>query len=521
MSLVSDQLSRIADYCSVTGRTTKQIADLIGASYSQVYHFLKETRAGIKYFVSEVIDGISFYRVNFSSYFPSLLSLVPSKQIGMKHEKSETRAGDVSRKNVNGKRCNPERFEAMQITNRIKKLGYYDKTSKTYVDFPVRNELLELFESYRNRTSHEKIIFAASVDGSPVTFSTYEKQNMNRFNSYARQNAIIKGYEASVKLASKQHLAMVELWLTAHPEGSNSLYERNINMRKAYKSFYTNYLSKKIKSINPNAGFIKIDEFQRNGSLHFHIMIFGVKWLDLKNNIRYHWVKYGGGSIIGLRSAYNDPTHGWTWNKVRKTDKEGTTAQDYIQNYLSKQMKSESGFMHWVTGIRHYTTSKNLKPSHPKKDGSIRSSVFKYFPIGIKSGSTGIRSIKRKDSISFFSGAYQKAKSVLKEVIKPVTPLIPSPSLSFTPANKLNNTNKIKSITDKIFSVKLPKHCIDKKPSKSCVQVEVTRTYLDKSHKKASQVNIIKDKPTPPTSPDNTVKPLSFADLYKKWCDGS
>jgi hypothetical protein len=273
-------------------------------------------------------------------------------------------------------------------------------------------------------------------DGDPVFAQDISFPYKTRFTDPGRQKQNIEGFENAYKKASSRHMKGVLLTLTASPKGSNTLWEANTKTRKAWKNF-SKFLN---KSLPDRAEWIKVTEFQQNGRIHYHVLVFGVNWIALKSVIQYAWVKYGGGSIIDIHTIKQIPGKGWHWSKSFPSDSAGRLPGDYLRAYLSKSMTKESGAMYWATGVRNWTASKSLLPEKLKaqKPEPLQSPTKRYFFKGVISALTGFRSSHRKDSISLFSGSLKAPPAKPSKPPKERLTKHPTLSLSFRKATDLS-----------------------------------------------------------------------------------
>ncbi|AKB81137.1 hypothetical protein MSBR3_0559 [Methanosarcina barkeri 3] len=195
--------------------------------------------------------------------------------------------------------------------------------------------------------------------------------------------------------------------------------------------FFSKFLS---RCLPKRAEWIKVAEFQKNGMLHYHVLIVGINWLLHKSVIQYSWQKYGGGPILDIHTVKNDSVYGWQWSRSCPLEAAGKTVGDYLQGYLEKSMSPQHGALYWAMGIRNWTCSGSLS-ERTKKDKPIKSPTSRYFLKGVLSALTGFRSSHRTDSIGLFSAKIAKEKSNKQKEEK--SPKPEKLDLSFTTASQI------------------------------------------------------------------------------------
>ena len=102
--------------------------------------------------------------------------------------------------------------------------------------------------------------------------------------------------------------------------------------------------------------YIKVNEFQNNGRLHFHLVIFGINWIMPIKLLKKIWVSYGGGLVMNT-CAIAQTKEGWTW--VRKPPKEacGQAPAGFLSDYLEKSMSTHSDALYWAFNIQFWSAS--------------------------------------------------------------------------------------------------------------------------------------------------------------------
>lgn len=111
----------------------------------------------------------------------------------------------------------------------------------------------------------------------------------------------------------------------------------------------------------PNMYYIAVPEYHKKGGIHYHMLVGGIKWEDLKPKF---WKLDKNGTPI-----YN--VTAWTWGYSTVTRiKNGEAAKHYVCKYITKQHFDERFF-----GKRRFHTSQNIiRPTtyHAEsEDGSV------------------------------------------------------------------------------------------------------------------------------------------------------
>lgn len=409
MSISQAQQKEIQDFCLSEPRTVSQIADKLFLNGKKglmsLYNYLKTQIAKTLFYI-EKSGGFVFVRTNPLNFSAPSLDLILNKQ---NTPKTKNASGREYQRIEGLKRACPEKLEAILKLNRINKFCYYKKDSQEFIyTNMVKSEIDELFKAYCSRIRQEKIILSRAPDGNPVFSQDLAISYQTRFTSPKRQKDNIEGFRAVFNKASRRHLKGVFLTLTSKPGGS--LWEVNKRTMEAWKPF-NKFLSRALPS---RADWIKVSEFQKNGMLHYHIILFGLNWLLHKSVIQYAWKKYGGGSILDIHAIRQEPGRGWLWSRSCPLEAATLSPGDYLSRYLEKSMSPLHGSLFWCMGIRNWTSSKSLLPEKSPKP--VKESYKRYFLKGVMSALTGFRSSNRIDSLSLFSGDLNKDKG--KETAK-------------------------------------------------------------------------------------------------------
>lgn len=245
-----------------------------------------------------------------------------------------------------------ERYEALKIT-----------ASKTLLSDEDRFQIEQKYDDYMEDITHRSIV---------LTYKEYEKSPdpplfvlpyITRFNSYGRKKQNLTNFETCWKNASIDYKDAVFLTLTTDPKMHESVYHANRHFWTAQNRLLA-YYRKKLESKLP---YIAAYEFQHNGLLHVHLVIFGIKYLDLIYRISNRWEKYGQGKIVHIyRLTNNEGSWNWAWAKPNGASKKGS-ADLYLKKYLRKALFDDRElYLYWTFNKRYFSNSRALNPVIPR-----------------------------------------------------------------------------------------------------------------------------------------------------------
>lgn len=406
--------AQISDFYKTTSSkpyTVTQFAKYLKEKYSmnetlkqvakKVYDFLK-TVTGELHFLSKKEDGLLWVRANPQKP----LTLISDKQITFETEKRNSRHSDSD--SLDGlKNASPERWKAAHKVSRCNGFGYTDKETGDFIyTNNIYFECIKEFQNYISRIKTENIEMYHSLDGDPIFSQAIHLPYKTRFNSPERQEEIRTAYKATWAAASKKHLKAVFLTLTAKPR-AGSLWETNLNMLAAWgklRTFLDNLLPRGLT-------YICVREFQQNGRLHFHIIVFGVNWLLPIQTLKALWVGYGGGPVMNI-CALQQVQEGWTWARQSPREAKGQAPAVFLTEYLEKSMSPKSGLNYWIYNVQFWTASKNIKQAPERYE-----SKGVWAKVGVVS-KTGKRIFSKSNAKAFLSGALRRKATTTED--KPI-----------------------------------------------------------------------------------------------------
>lgn len=106
--------------------------------------------------------------------------------------------------------------------------------------------------------------------------------------------------------------------------------------------------------------YLQVYEFQKNGMIHGHCVIFGKHWLDSFEQIKQDWQLTGQGERIHIYALHKEGDI-WQWSKGSPQDSRNRQPVDYLMKYLGKGVRVSSGHgMYWAINKRFFTNSQAL-----------------------------------------------------------------------------------------------------------------------------------------------------------------
>ncbi len=303
-------------------------------------------------------------------------------------------------------RCRPERIEAIKKLLSIKDHDLFVRVPVPGVQNPDPNnwqhwmlnpelppklwDIDAKYEEYTEEIRDRSIIFR------PVDRSKNDVLQLpyrTRFTDHHRKLAALTEFEQAWEKATLNYQAAVFLTLTTAPPrgGHRSLWHVNRHFGKAWNR-YTALLGKRtylseLKNLQ-TAGYspeeieklidekelgkgkrpiyIAVYEFQKNGLLHAHIVIFGRRYLERKDRISSDWQRCGQGTTVDICSLKNDRGV-WNWRKEKPKDAEGKKPEAYLKKYLKKALFGSEGFsLYWSVNKRFHSMSRRLRTPKEK-----------------------------------------------------------------------------------------------------------------------------------------------------------
>lgn len=221
----------------------------------------------------------------------------------------------------------------------------------------VSSECQDLFETYLERVEGLGMELIPNPDkdfyGPPILL-----KYTNRFNDSKKKSDIRNRYFSAWDGAAEKYKSGVFMTLTTDPKKFDNLWEANKIFQENWNKLIT-YLRKKT---GRDLEYICVREFQKNGRLHFHAAIFGIKYLINTKKLSNIWDGYGQGKIVHIYSMHKDPIDNeFVWSRAAPDDTQGRKPKDYVKKYILKaQYDTKITYQYWIYNARFFTYSRSL-----------------------------------------------------------------------------------------------------------------------------------------------------------------
>lgn len=308
----------------------------------------------------------------------------PQKRLRLENEGEQEHPLD--RYNSIPGNCGFWRQQAIRVAKTANRYEFYlrDKNGNLPAQLQqlIRRQQL-MFEEWKRETENKSIILrklTSDKDYSIIPCST-------RFTDDKRKKPLILAYNTGVENSLIKHKSAIFVTFTTDPliwmsqeaaeftrkipdphidkvhrftatgRGGNS-YAANRHESYAFRKWYETECHRAGYRIP----YIRCVEFQENGLIHDHIMLFDYSWDYSFPEFARQWgTKYGQGFMHDVYHVVNDGEK-WTWQTDKPADTEGRNPTDYLKKYLIKALYDESGhYAYWVTNKRFFTMSKSLR----------------------------------------------------------------------------------------------------------------------------------------------------------------
>lgn len=132
--------------------------------------------------------------------------------------------------------------------------------------------------------------------------------------------------------------------------------------------------------------YICVREFQRNGNVHYHVVIFGISWLKRNDEISKIWQEYGQGKITKINKISWHQERGYTWAAGQApADSQGRQPLEYLKKYLLKGQYAEknpgAALLYWVFNTRFFTYSSSILSDEHRPRPYISKGLYEFAGI--------------------------------------------------------------------------------------------------------------------------------------------
>lgn len=311
---------------------------------------------------------------------PNLIDTVQNSKNFARPENDLTWRGKIPN------RCGWLRMHAIRRLLAVTNYEWFIRNNQTHALNPELTKKLDqtnaLFDEWREE-SEKKVILLRNLSTGEFT----EKPYRTRFTDEARKKKNISIYQTGIENSLFKWKTGVFLTLTTDPKlwlspkgqeftryikddktgktyqfdgigKGATLYDANRHESTAWRRWYEKITHQKKRRIP----YIRCVEFQENGLIHTHVLLFDITW-------DYDWYQFAKewGTIYGqgfMNKAYEIKNDGekWVWKNHQPADAQNRAPADYLKKYLIKSMYDPRGFaMYWATNKRFFTMSETVR----------------------------------------------------------------------------------------------------------------------------------------------------------------
>lgn len=126
--------------------------------------------------------------------------------------------------------------------------------------------------------------------------------------------------------------------------------------------------------------YICVREYQKNGNVHYHVIIFGISYLARYDKLRNIWAEYNQGHEVNVTAIRFDSQQGFVWEAGQAPkDSQGMQPMEYLKKYLLKgQYSADSGSMYWLNASRFYTYSQSILSDENRPRKIISKGLYEF-----------------------------------------------------------------------------------------------------------------------------------------------
>lgn len=251
------------------------------------------------------------------------------------------------------RRARKERYQALTIATRRPMISPVD-----------RHKIQQNFDTYLEDVNDRSIILCRKEDEKNPQAQLYFLPYRTRFTDNGRKKKNLDTYEAIWEFTPLLYRTAVFVTLTTDPKMHRSAYHANRHFQRSLNRF----MSRLNKKLGYRPKYLNVHEFQKNGLLHSHIIIYGLDYLLHQSQLSDIWKQCGQGSIVYVYGLRHNGTS-WNWSRAKPKDaKKGGSVDSYLKKYLKKSLFSPDELeLYWAFNKRFFTYSKALKPASPPR----------------------------------------------------------------------------------------------------------------------------------------------------------
>ncbi len=364
-----------------------------GKIYYRVYRLLNRLeKAGIVIKKRAVLFlGMDAPPQNFWRLALKRCNLIRQVQISNPQEKAQIPPGTSAKSSDKWhwarfpKRTNPLRIDACKMmydTKTRENLWMWQREQKTD---PIRPELQEILDKFKKPFQryideiHDKAIVlcpfgrADKIDQDILKLIPYR----TRFTDKFRQLTNLDSYDGTWETSKRYYKNAVFVTLTTAPGMHENLWLADRHFAVAWNRYMSLLTKRNIKAAKRAGQYDKkhsyrpkylcVYEFQHNGLLHCHAILFGIDRIANDKQISFDWERCGQGKITKQIPLVNkNNTWGWKHEKPKDAGKD-ETPEKYLRKYLQKAIHDHVDFeLYWAVNKKFFSKSRSIIPNdHP------------------------------------------------------------------------------------------------------------------------------------------------------------
>jgi len=298
------------------------------------------------------------------------------------------------------------------ISSKLKALQILIKNKE--LDDRSRKELEALFKEYIWTVLNNKIVLIPKDeyrDLLPWVVLDYEV----RFTSKRKAKQYKRQYRYIWRYTAKRYRWAVMITLTIDPSKVKSIWEARYLAQQEFNRFMT-WLKKFLKQRARRYGnvgkifvYVRFIEYQKNGRIHFHVIVFGTRWIMHENELAKRYWRLGFVDVQTLVNKrgkwvfkqkpkdYDERYRRYRRHKTGKETDGGSPLQaspdvyfyfsanyagieDISQLYEYDEDDLLNMALHWALDTRFFTFSKELQL--PSRDLERLGGLYEFFVSG-------------------------------------------------------------------------------------------------------------------------------------------
>jgi hypothetical protein len=340
--------------------------------YFRLYRRLKYLeRVGLVKLVKGVSGWVEYEKPGIYAYpTPSLLDLI--KQVQNSNHTGKSAKDGIPRLYRIPQKCRRERIEAIKTMLQVRDPWLFVRKDKTKINDELQeylNDIEAYYKDYNFEVEDREILLRNKDNPDDILSLPY----LTRFTDDGRKVKNLKTFENAWDKSEQMYNRAVFLTLTTDPLPGPTLWHRNRHMGKAWNR----YQSLLKKRFGQRYRYICVNEFQENGLIHVHVVIFGLRYLRDKELISQDWQRCGQGKIVHIYGLQNDKERGWKWVKEKPNDTQGRSPEEYLKKYVKKGLFSQDGYsLYWTVNKRFFTMSRVFQLPAQKK--TVQTTLWIY-----------------------------------------------------------------------------------------------------------------------------------------------